>query len=650
MSRFSVEAVFKAVDKITAPVDKMQRRVARFSKSAQRNFSSLDRSISNVNGSIKSLSQKATVGLGVASAAMLKVIDIGADFEQSLVNAAAKMPGEIRKGTKDFALLEEAAKKTGSTTEFSATQAANALNFLAMAGFDAKSSIAALPVVVDLATAAQTDLATASDIATDTLGAFGLSSKNAAVQAKNLTRVSNVLAKTSTSANTSMEQLFEAMKKGGPTATKAGADIETVAAMIGTMANAGIKADVAGTAVQNSFLNLTKPSANAQKIIKRLGIEVLDANKNLRPMADIIDSINSSTKGLSETQKLGVVETLLGREGLAGNITLLSEGGDALRRFTKLNKDATGASKTMADVMRNTVRGSINSLKSAIEGVSIQIFSMNKGPLKDTIDNMTKWVRQNEKMLATKITQFFVDLFDILKNIAKWGDEILITVAAVWALVTALKAFVLVMTVVNILMAMNPIGLIVLGVSVLVIAIIAAIASIISWWDELKAVFKGVWDWAEELSKGAVGWFMSVPGKIMESWAKIGVFFKELWAGIIKIFDDAVLAITSFFDSMLNSITDVFNKLSKIPGLANLSFVNDTGFEKEERKNERSDDILGQTFSPEIVSTADMITTQINESFEKSVSEVTIKDETGRAEITGGSFGTGLMLLSTGAD
>ncbi|MCK5601860.1 phage tail tape measure protein, partial [Candidatus Pacearchaeota archaeon] len=210
--RFSIEAVFKAVDKMSAPVSRMQNRIGKFTRK-------MDRGLRKVNKSVGRFAQKMKKGalivgasLAIIGAGLLNVINTGAQFDQTLVNAAAKFPGEIRKGTKEFILLEDAARQVGRTTEFTAIQSAEALNFLAMAGFNAEQSVKALPGVVDLATVAQSDLATATDIATDSLGAFGLMTKDAGKLGKNLARINDVIAKTSTTANTNIMQLFEAVK------------------------------------------------------------------------------------------------------------------------------------------------------------------------------------------------------------------------------------------------------------------------------------------------------------------------------------------------------------------------------------------------------------------------------------------------------
>lgn len=567
--RFSVEAVFKAVDRITAPVAKMQRRVRKFTSSAHRGFRRLNRSVDGFVAGAKRGAIATVAALALTTGAMADVVATGAKFEQTLVNAAAKFPGEIRKGTEAFAQLEAAAKLTGKTTEFTASQSADALNFLAMAGFNAQSSIAALPVVVDLATAAQTDLATATDIATDTLGAFGLESKDVTKQAANLARVSDVLAKTSTTANTTMGQMFQAMKKGGPMATAAGHDIETVASLIGVMAGAGIKAEIAGTAVANAYLNLAAPSSKAAKILKRLGVTITDSNGKMRDMPKLIGDINRATSKLTDVQRLGVIESIFGREGLAGINKVVATGEKGLNDYRKTIRGATGASKTMASVMRDTLQGRLNSLNSTIEGVKLSIFGLTEGPLSDAIDRTIAWVRANEQLIASGVGEFFAKIINNFGEISAALKDIAFGVGAILALSLALKAVSVVLGIINLLMVANP----------LVLGIMAAVAAV------------------------------------------------ALLSGKLDPLLDTIQSIGS----------GIANAFGAVSGLGKIFGFGDEGDTK-----------ANASATPQVVSPQERAARAVEEQRTTSTAEVTIRDESGRAEVTGGALGPGLALQTTG--
>jgi TP901 family phage tail tape measure protein len=585
----------------------MQNRVNKMTRSIDSGLRSANRNLDKFTQGMKKAAAVVAIGAGLVTGAMGNVIMTGADFEQTLVNAAAKFPGEVRKGTASFKMLEDAARKAGATTEFTSSQAAQALNFLAMAGFDAQQSVAALPQVIDLATAAQVDLATASDIATDALGAFGLATKDPIKLTENLSRVNDVLAKTAVTANTTVEQLFESMKKSGPIATAAGVQIETVAALIGTMANSGIKAERAGTAVANMFLNLTTPASRAQKVMKSLGISVLDSHKNLKDMPIILGELQKKLAPLSKAKRLTVLESIFGREGLAGATAVINGGAKAFEDYRKRLIEANGASKTMASVMRDTLQGRLNSLKSAIEGVKISIFSMNEGPLSDVVDRMTQWVRANGDLIASKVGEYLLYVINNIDSIVSGLKAIGIAMGVFLAFTTILKTFVLTMTAVNLVMAMNPVGLLVLGIT----ALIAAFTALVVWIDDISAGFD------------------KLPGIVKAVLFPINLLIKS-----IKWVKDNIGGITDKVASFLG----FGGKITKptfgmeLPG----GKVEEIDMSPYESSNTR----------PQMVSPQERIARNIEE--RKTSAEITINDKTGRAEVNNNTMGSSLKMQPTG--
>lgn len=480
--RFSVEAVFKAVDKVTKPISRMQNRVQKMTRSIDRSFHRLNKRIDNFGSKAKNAAIGVGAGLAITTTAMAGIITTGAEFEQTLVNAAAKFPGGIQKGTEAFKALEDAAMQTGETTEFTASQSAEALNFLAMAGFDAESSISALPGVVDLATAAQVDLAMATDVATDSLGAFNLMGANAEDTGKNLARINNVIAKTTTSANTTVEQLFETIKQGAPVATTAGASVETFAALAGELANAGIKASDAGTTLKNVFLRLSAPVGEGAKLLRRFGIQTQDANGDMLDIVDILGQLETKLDGLGTAQRSAVLNEIFGKIPIAGVNVLLAAGSEKLDTFRKALEGDTDAMDRMAKMMRDTVQGRLKTLNSAIQSVSLSLFNMNKGPLADAIDKMTKFVRTNKELIATNITRFVSMIVDNFSEIVKWLKRIGIGLVAFVTLSTLLKTIIASLTAINLIAAANPFVLITAGV----VSLTAALVGAVKWWNKLE--------------------------------------------------------------------------------------------------------------------------------------------------------------------
>ncbi len=652
--RFSVEAVFKAVDRVTAPVSKMQNRVGKFTRSTEKNFRKLNKSVGKFTDGIKQGAIAVGAATAVMAVALTSVVATGAEFEQTIVNAAAKFPGEIQKGSAAFKGLEDAAKQTGKTTEFSASQAAGALNFLAMAGFDAESAVAALPGVVDLATAAGVDLATATDIASDSLGAFGLATKDPIQLGKNLARVNDILAKTSTSANTTVEGLFEAIKEGGPIAVTSGASMETFAALAGELANAGIKGSQAGTTLKNMFLKLAAPAGDGAKLLERFGVQTRDTNGDMLDIVDILGKLDTSLGGLGTAEKSGVLEAIFGKIPLAGVNVLLKSGSKKLNEYRGELEAASGASAKMAGVMRDTLQGRLNSLSSAVEGVKISIFSMTSGPLSDVIDKTTEWVRVNEGLISSKVGGFLAMIISNFDKIVTWTKRIGVGFAVFLVLAGVLKTFIVVLTAVNLVMALNPVGLMVLGIVALIAAIALAVAAIIKWKDVIIGAFLGMSD-SVLVVAGIIGSFVIGPMALLmaagllliKNWEPVGEFFSSLWGGIVEMFDKSVGRILKVVDkikSVAASVSKFLPEGETRPGI--LGF---TGGSPLLSDGSDGAEAGGGGADPQVVSPQERVAASIEERRTTSSAEVTIRDETKRAEVTGGSLGPGLNLISSGA-
>lgn len=599
--RFSVEAVFRAIDRVSAPVNRMQNRVGKMTRSMESGLNRVNRSMGKFERGIKTTSVAAAASLATVSIALGDIIKTGATFEQTLVNAAAKFPEQIRKGTPAFKLLEDAARRTGAATEFSASQAASALDFLAMAGFNAQQAISALPLTVDLATAAQVDLATATDIATDSLGAFSLMVKNPIQLGKNLARVNDVIARTTTSANTTMELMFDTIREGAPVATAAGASIETFSALTGELANAGIKGTRAGTVLKNMFVRLQAPTGAAASVIKRLGIQLTNQDGSLRDITQIIGQFNKATKSMGAAQRAAALQAVFGMEAIAGVNILMAAGEDQIKAYRRQLEAASGASKTMAGVMRDTLLGRFKTFMSVIEGVKLQIMDMAAGPLNEAVELMTEWVRANGQLIASRIGEFLKMIITNFSTIVLWGKRIAIALGAFLAFTTILKTFVLVMTAVNLVMAMNPIGLMVVGI----LAAVAAIAVLIASWDKVKGA----------MSRAA--------NAFIRAWAPVKEAFARTWDEIAR-----------GFEIRIAGVMEIIGKIARIGG----SIASFFGFGSDARGAQAS---AGQMVSPQ-----ERISRSIEE--RKTSAEITISDRTGTAEILNSTMGASLRLQPTG--
>jgi TP901 family phage tail tape measure protein len=254
--------------------------------------------------------------------------------------------------------LTDLAKEMGRTTQFSASDAADALGFLGMAGFKTNEMMTALPGVLNLAAAGSIDLATAADIASNVLSGYGL-------KVEQLSHVNDVLAKTASSTNTDVAGLGETFKYAGPVAAAAGISFEECAAMAGQMGQAGIQASQAGTALRGGLSRLLKPTKMVSKALSKLGVTVDDGHGKLRPMVDIMGDLQKA--GASTADMISIFGTEAGPAFMA----VMSQGVPALSSLTDSLKNSDGSAKRMADTMNSGAQGAINSMKSAFEGLQI---------------------------------------------------------------------------------------------------------------------------------------------------------------------------------------------------------------------------------------------------------------------------------------
>ncbi|QDX56976.1 phage tail tape measure protein [Staphylococcus pseudintermedius] len=284
------------------------------------------------------------------------------DFDDSMrkVKATSGATG------KEFNLLRDKALEMGAKTKFSASQSADALNYMALAGWDTKDMLNGIDGVMQLAAASGEDLGAVSDIVTDSLTAFGMKAKDSG-------HFADVLAQTSSKANTDVRGLGEAFKYAAPVAGALGYTVEDTSIAIGLMSNAGIKGEKAGTALRTMFTNLTKPTGEMKKKLDELGISITDSSGNMLPMRDVMDQLRGKFKGLSKDQQASAAATIFGKEAMSGALAIINASDEDYKKLTKSIDNSTGASKRMSDEMEGGIGGSIRKMKSAIESMAISI-------------------------------------------------------------------------------------------------------------------------------------------------------------------------------------------------------------------------------------------------------------------------------------
>lgn len=474
--RFSIEAVFKAVDRITAPVSRMQNRVGKFTRVMSRGFHKLNRGVEVLASGIKRAAKTAAASFAIIGLAAGNVIAAGAGFEQAITNV-----GAVSLQTRDqIKPLEQLALQLGRTTKFTSTQAANAMEIMARAGFETNEILSATPAVLYAAAASGLEIADVADVVSNALKGMGL-------EATEATNVADILALASAKTNSSIGSLGESLKNVASTARQLNVPITDTVASIALLQDVGLDASVAGSAFNVMLTKMAAPSAGMIKKMKRLGITFKDAKGNMLPLQKVLQQLNkASSKVGGNFDKVAFLAELVGLRGqkAAANLGDLFEKGK-LDVLTKQLENATGKAKEMAELRMNTVQGSWLLLGSAVDAVKVKIFNMNSGPLKKLIDGMTEWVSIHEDLIATKINEFIQKIITNFETIVAWIKGIGIGLVVFFTLATILKTLIGILTLVNLVMAANPITLIVLGV----VALIAAFTALVVWIDDVIAGF-----------------------------------------------------------------------------------------------------------------------------------------------------------------
>jgi len=474
--------------------------------------------INGVKALAKGIKELATAAIGV-----------GADFESGMSQVAATMgitTEEIAAGSEEFSKLEAAAKEAGATTQFSATQAAEALNYMALAGYDADKSIETLPTVLNLAAAGGMDLATASDMVTDSMSALGDT-------AGTTESFVDKMAKTSQKSNTSVQQLGEAILTVGGTAKNLAGGVDEMNTVLGIFADNGVKGAEGGTALRNIILSLTAPTDSAREKMKELGLEVFDANGNMRPLNDTFNDLNAILGTMTQGEQTEVLNNIFNKTDLKSVNALLANSGERFDELSGYISDCDGAAADMAATMNDNLQGKVTILKSGLEGLGIAAYEKFKTPITNAVDNIITVIGNLQNDLTDgslsgaleKIATGFGNMVEkaseivaavlpaILEGlgwIADNGEAVVSILAGIGAGFAAFKVASLIQTVVtafqafkvanegatiaqwamNAAMNANPIVLII----TLVAGLIAAVVTFIATNEDARAAIAAVWE------------------------------------------------------------------------------------------------------------------------------------------------------------
>ena len=525
-------------------------------------------------GGLKSTITKLGIGATVAGIGKA-AIGVGQDFEAGMSQVAATMgisSDAVRRNEGDFKLLSDAAKEAGSSTQFSATQSAEALNYLALAGNDAQTSVSLLPTVLNAAAAGGLDLGYASDLITDSMSALGL-------ETKDTTTFVDQLTKTSQKSNTSMGQLGEAILTVGGTAKKLKGGTVELTTALGILADEGTKGSEAGTALRNIILSLAAPTNTAAKELEKLGVSAYDTNGNFRSLDDIFIDLHKSTNNLSESAKNQAFTKIFNKTDLKAVETMLASCGGRFDELSGAIEDSAGAAEETAKTMNTNLKGAITTLNSALEGMGITIFEQFKEPLTKAVNAAATSIQNlikafNEGKLDKTLIAIgsalagVVTYMGIMKGYAI-ATSILGVAKGLIAAVSMVKSLSGAMAILNTVLLANPIGLIVGAIG----ALVAAFVYLWNTSDGFRNFWIEVWNNIKEFTGTAIEtiknfftqtipqaidnmilWFQTLPTRIGE-WLQqtitgVSEWATNMWTKAVETGTNFINAIVEFFSTL----------------------------------------------------------------------------------------------------
>ena len=541
----------------------------------------------------------AVAGLGTAA------VTTAASFESSMSQVQATMgitkdamSSVNGESVNTMDTLSALAKKMGAETAFSASQCAEALNYLALAGYDTQQMVDTLPTVLNLAAAGSMDLASASDMVTDAMSALGMGVEQAGTMV-------DQMAKTASSTNTSVAQLGEGILTIGATAKSIKGGTAELNTALGILANNGIKGAEGGTHLRNVILSLQSPTSQAAAALKQLGVSVYDSEGNMRSLNDILGDLNTSMGSMTSADKQNIISTIFNKTDLASVNALLSNTGDAWDELQSSIADSGGAAQQMADTQLDNLSGQLTILKSALEGLAISIGELLLPYIKaivsgiqgfvdwlNSLDEGVKKVIVTVGLIVAALGPMLIIVGKVMSSVGTIMTTVPKLVSLASTLGTGLKALWGVL-------AANPIGLVIAAVAALVAgfmylwntneqfrnfwiglweSIKSAVTSAVdaistfltsAWetikttaetvWNAILGFFTGLWQGIQTLFTSVV---TSISGFLSAAWAGIQATASNIWNGISGFFTSMLSAIQSVFTTVWTTIQNVITTIT----------------------------------------------------------------------------------------
>ena len=490
-------------------------------------------------------------GVGVAA------VKTAADFDSAMSQVAA-VSGATGK---DFDALRNKAREMGAKTKFSATEAAEAMNYMAMAGWKTEDMLDGIEGVMNLAAASGEDLATTSDIVTDALTAFGLSAKDSG-------HFADILAAASSNANTNVSMMGETFKYCAPIAGALGFSAEDTAEAIGLMANAGIKSSQAGTALRTIMNNLAGDVKISGKAIGDVTIATTNADGSMRDLSDILSDCRSAFRNLTESEKAQAAESLVGKNAMSGFLALMNAGQGDIDKLSSAIDNCDGSAEKMATTMQDNLAGQLTILKSQLQELAISFGDILMPAIRSIVSKLQGFVdKLNGMDEGTKRTIVTIALL-----VASIGPLLVIIGTAISKIGVAMQGFVKLANGISKLKVavqggtgvLGKLGAALGGISAPVLAVVAVIAVLV-------AAFVHLWKTNEGFRDAIIGTWNRIKDTIsgfcqgiVDRLNALGFQFTDIVDVLKTVWDGFCQVLAPIFEGVFNNIANILSTVTGV--------------------------------------------------------------------------------------
>ena len=490
-------------------------------------------------------------GVGVAA------VKTAADFDSAMSQVAA-VSGATGK---DFDALRNKAREMGAKTKFSATEAAEAMNYMAMAGWKTEDMLSGIEGIMNLAAASGEDLATTSDIVTDALTAFGLSAKDSG-------HFADILAAASSNANTNVSMMGETFKYCAPIAGALGFSAEDTAEAIGLMANAGIKSSQAGTALRTIMNNLAGDVKISGKAIGDVTIATTNADGSMRDLSDILADCRSAFGNLTESEKAQAAESLVGKNAMSGFLALMNAGEGDIEKLSSAIENCDGSAEKMAMTMQDNLAGQLTILKSQLQELAISFGDILMPAIRSIVSKLQGFVdKLNGMDEGTKRTIVTIALL-----VASIGPLLIIIGTTISKIGVAMQGFVKLANGVSKLKVavqggtgvLGKLGAALGGISAPVLAVVAVIAVLV-------AAFVHLWKTNEGFRDAIIGTWNRIKDTIsgfcqgiVDRLNALGFQFTDIVDVLKTVWDGFCQVLAPIFEGVFNNIANILSTVTGV--------------------------------------------------------------------------------------